>query len=183
MTHLALDLSKRSTGFALWHPGLEKPVCGTWELGSELTTLGRVFLRLHQRIHEIHSITPLECVAYEKPRHLDGFNQQSNADSHYQLVGLGAHVESYCEAKGIRRCGYVHQATWRRTFLGKMPRATKTSELKGMAMERCRQLGLAAQKHDAAEAIGILDYMLDRDRIFAPWRRGVVFDLPLGEQP
>lgn len=32
-TILALDLSKRSTGFALWGDSMAKPVSGIWSLG------------------------------------------------------------------------------------------------------------------------------------------------------
>ncbi|WP_334656979.1 hypothetical protein [Sphingomonas panaciterrae] len=182
--YLALDLSKTSTGFALWHSGLDKPVTGIWQLGSAITSPGTVFLRLHQRMHEHHVVTPLTAVAYEKPRHLDGFNVQSNAEAHFLAVSLAGHVESYCEAKSIRvvndRNGIgIHQATWRRHFIGKMPRATASAQLKGMAVARCRQLGIDVIRHDAAEAVGILDYLLDCERIMPPWRADEVLRAPL----
>lgn len=179
MNVLALDLSKASCGWALFSPGLEKPACGTWELGSDITSAGMVFLRLHQRINEIHTVTPLDAVIYEKPRHLDGFNQHSHEASHFLMVGLAAHVDSYCEARSIRKVRHVNQTTWRKHFLGPMKRGTKSATLKGFAIERCKQLGIIPGKHDAAEAVGILDYFLHLERITPPWRAEQVFTKPL----
>lgn len=177
--YLGLDLSKVSAGWAFWHEGLERPICGTWPLGSALTAPGTVFLRLHQHIHDLQKLGPLTALAYERPLHLGGQPMQSNAESHFLAVGLAAHVESYCEAKGIRPIMSVHQATWRRHFLGKMPRATTSAQLKGMAVRRCRQLGFDVFRHDAAEACGILDYLLDAQRVIPPWVAGEVLRAPL----
>jgi len=72
----------------------------------------------------------------------------------------------------------VPMATWRRHFLGKMPRATKSAELKDLAMQRCRQLGFKPAKHDEAEAIGLLDYACDQLQIVPYWNQ--VLRAPLG---
>lgn len=170
MSFLALDLSKRSTGWASWTPGMEQPACGTWELGGELTPPGLAFLRLHQRINEIHSLTPIECLIYEKPLDPATMGRHSSFDIAFILMGLAAHVDSYCEAKRIPRLSSVHQATWRRHWIGPMKRGTKSMRLKDFAVERCRQLGILPGKHDAAEAVGILDYRLHLDGITPPWR-------------
>ncbi|MEA3044555.1 MAG: hypothetical protein QOH47_2393 [Sphingomonadales bacterium] len=170
MSYLALDLSKRSTGWAHWAPGMAVPACGTWELGGDLTSAGLAFLRLHQRINEVHSVTPLECVIYEKPLDPATMGRHSSFDVAFVLIGLAAHVDSYCEAKRILRCSSAHQATWRKHFLGPMKRGTRSMSLKEFAVERCRQLGILPGKHDAAEAAGILDYRLHLDGITPPWR-------------
>lgn len=170
MTYLALDLSKKSTGWALWTPGSDRPHCGTWELGSELTSSGLVFLRLHQRLHDIHSVTPIESLTYEKPLDPGTLGRQTSFEIPFLLMGLAAHVESYCEAKRIPHVASAHQATWRRHFLGRMKRGTRSLDLKGYAMEACRQLGITPARHDAAEAVGILDYSLNIAGITPPWR-------------
>lgn len=171
MTHLALDLSKESAGWARWEPGMDRPECGTWELGSGiLTSPGRVFMRVHQRINEIHTVTPLTSVSYEKPLYLSVWQRNAHEEAHLLLVGLAAHVHSYCDAKGIRICRSVEMATWRRHFLGKFQRGTKGAELKAMAMSRCFDLGIKPNRHDAAEACGILDYALHLEGIDRPWR-------------
>lgn len=173
-SYLGLDLSKRSTGWALWSEGQERPACGTWELGSELTSLGKVFLRLHQRMNEIHSVSPLAGVWFEKP--LGGEAQTSDI----QLAiahGLAGHVLSFCEAMRIAKVQAAHMAQWRRHWLGPLPRKSRSADLKHMAFERCRMLGISPGKHDAAEAVGILSYGLDLAGIEVPWRDEHLFGL------
>ena len=53
-------------------------------------------------------------------------------------------------------------------------RGTKSVDLKAMAMSRCRDLGFDVNRHDAAEACGLLDYQLSVAGIIAPWREGVL---------
>lgn len=179
-TILALDLSKRSTGWALWSPEMSKPVSGTWSLGSELTSAGRSFLRLHQCMNDLYQIHPFEIVIYEEPLNLGPGAGVTNKDTIFALMGLAAHVDSYCEAKGVRKVRSVNQSSWRRHFIGSMKRGTKTKQLKEYAMERCAQLGMTPQKHDEAEAIGVLDYMCEMERIMPPWRSQEVLRQPLG---
>ena len=175
MALLTLDLSKRSAGWALWRPGMDLPVCGTWELGSEVTTAGRAFARLHERMNDIHRVTPLDEVRWEEPLLLGMGSHHSTPETQHVLIGLAAHAESFCEAVGIRRRGAVSAATWRRHFLGKLPRGTRSADLKQMAMEACCRLGMAPTRHDAAEACGILDHALFLGGVKPPWR------IPAGE--
>lgn len=168
---LALDLSKRSAGWALWHQGLDRPACGTWELGSELTSPGMVFARLHENITGIHgAMAALTSVHYERPLDPGTLGRQTNFDIPFLLIGLAAHVESWCCAMGVRHCQSHHQATWRRHFIGKMPRGTKSMTLKDFAVDQCKQLGILPGRHDAAEAVGILDFALHLAGIMPPWR-------------
>jgi hypothetical protein len=57
---------------------------------------------------------------------------------------------SFAEAIGCRWRS-VPIAAWRRHWIGKMPRGTKSPDLKRMAMLRCRELGFEVIKHDEAE--------------------------------
>lgn len=169
MRILALDLSKTSTGFATWGPGDATLASGVWELGSAFTTPGTTFCRLHQRMSEVAALGAIDAVFFEEPLNLQGSSIKTSAETIHLLVGLAAHAQSWGEAMGCRIIRPVHQATWRRHFLGKMPRATKSAELKDYAMARCRQLGFRPLKHDQAEAIGILDYACDSLSIVPPW--------------
>lgn len=179
-TILALDLSKRSTGFALWGTSMAKPVSGTWSLGSELTSAGRSFLRLHQCMNDLYQIHPFEIVIYEEPLNLGPGAGVTNKDTIFTLIGLAAHVDSYCEAKGVRKVRSVNQSSWRRHFIGSMKRGTKTKQLKEYAMERCQQLGFKPQRHDEAEAIGILSYMCAMEGIVPAWEAHEILRQPLG---
>lgn len=170
MRALALDLSKRSAGWAVWGPHDSTLASGTWVLGSEFTSKGKVFGNLHGNMSEIHALGEIDAVYYEKPLNLGASGPATNQDTLDLLIGLAMHAESWAEAMGCRIIRDVHQATWRRHFLGKMPRATKSAELKDYAMVRCRQLGFKPLKHDQAEAIGILDYACDALGMEPPWQ-------------
>jgi hypothetical protein len=173
LTVLALDLSIKSCGFALWSTGDSIPACGTWELAGGVAHAPRAFCRLHRRMKDVNDATPLHVVAYEDtvPPHM--LRGHSDAATVKALAGLAGHVESFCAAMGIRCCA-VNQSTWRRHFLGAMPRGVKTADYKHMAMTKCRELGFEVIKHDAAEACGLLDYQLSIEGIIAPWREGIL---------
>jgi hypothetical protein len=179
MRVLGLDLSKRSTGWACWAPGDDRAHSGVWELGSEYTSRGRVFANLHQRMSDLHALGPIDAIFFEEtidPRKLSG---HTNADTLRVLSGLAAHTESWGEAMGCQVVHPVNQVTWRRFFLGKMPAATKSEQLKDYAMRRARQLGFHPQKHDQAEAIGIMDFGCEQVGVTPPWRAQEVLRPPL----
>lgn len=173
LTVLALDLSVKSTGFALWSDGQAKPVCGTWELAGGIAHAAKAFVRLHRHLKDVYGLAPIDLIAFEDPLPPHAVHGQTSIDVLKASAGLAAHVQSFSEAMGIRRCA-VHQATWRRHFLGAMPRGVKTPDLKHLAMQRCRELGFEVIKHDAAEACGLLDYQLSIEGIIAPWREGIL---------
>lgn len=179
-TILALDLSKSSTGFALWETSMARPVSGTWSLGSSMTTTGQACINLHQRLNDLYSVSPFDIVIYESPLNLDSGKLVTSADTTFLLIGLAVHVDSFSEAKRIRKYRCVNQTTWRRHFIGSMKRGTKTTQLKAYSMERCSQLGFNPAKHDEAEAIGILDFMCEMEGIIPPWRANEVLRPPLG---
>lgn len=180
MRILALDLSKRSTGFACWGPDDSVAASGFWELGSEMTSNGRVFAKLHQHMTELHRLGRIDAVFYEEPLDPRVLSGHTNIDTLRVLSGLASHAQSWGEAMGCRIIRSVNMATWRRHFLGKMPRATKTAQLKELAMERARQLGFRPAKHDQAEAIGILDHACEELQIMPYWRRDEILRPPLG---
>lgn len=181
MTYLALDLSKRRTGFAAWQRGDARPVYGHWVLGSEYASQGETFARLHEKMAELRGVVKFQNIYLEQPIHPASLTGQTNIDTLRVLSGLAAHVHSFAAAVGIRQIVEVNIATWRRHFLGKMPRATKTAQLKRMALERCRQIGFTPRFDDEAEAIGILDFALDfHEHVTPPWRAQEVLRPALG---
>ena len=153
-----LDLSKPATGFACWAPGDARLASGTWRLGSEFTSRGRVFARLHENMMELDALGHVDAWFYEDSLNIMPGTVPTNLESVRLSAGLCAHVESGGEALGARIIRPVNQVTWRREFLGKQPRSMKKVDLKDMAMQRCRQLGFKPAKHDEAEAIGGLTY-------------------------
>lgn len=169
MRVLGLDLSKRCAGFAVWGPEDERPHSGFWELGSEFTPRGRVFAKLHQNMSDLHQLGKIDAIFYERPLQV-GSEGHTNADTLNLLIGLAMHAESWGEAMGCRIIKDVHQATWRRLFLGKLPRGMQSTDLKDMAMKQARRMGFRPIKHDQAEAIGIMDFGCEQLGLSPPWR-------------
>ena len=169
MRILALDQSESATGYAVWGEDDARAVTGWKVLGSEYTSPGRVFANIHELMTDLNQLGRIDAVFYETPRHLSGWNEHSNANSHLLLVGLAAHIESWTAAMSCR-CRSVNMATWRRHFIGAMKRGTKKADLKAFAMQRARELGFKPARHDEAEAIGILDFACDALGILPYWR-------------
>lgn len=178
MRVLALDLSKRSAGFACWGEDDPRPVSGTWTLGSEFTSPGRTYGKLHENMSGLHMVGPIDAVFYEEPLDPRFLSGTTNKDTVAVLFGLAAHAESWADAMGCRIIRCVNQVTWRRHFLGPMkrPRDERGKQIaidwKGLAIERCNALGFKPAKHDQAEAIGVLDYACDSLGMAMPWHAG-----------
>jgi hypothetical protein len=167
---LGLDLSKRSCGWAIWSPTQERAYSGTWELGSEYTSRGRVYAKLHQQLTDLHRTGAIDAIFYEEALNPAAMQGHTNIDSLRVLNGLVAHAESWGDAMGCSVVKAVHQATWRRLFLGKLPVGMRSNDLKDMAMKQARRLGFHPAKHDQAEAIGIMDYGCEQLGLSPPWR-------------
>lgn len=182
MPHLALDLSKSSTGFAIWQPGWDAPRFGSWSLGSEFTSTGKAFVNLHKNMGALMQMTgPFDTVTYEEPLLLGPAAKNTNAETQLLLIGLMAHVESFCAAKSIRRRQGVNNATWRAHFLQGVKvarggrKGDRSKALKELTIERCRQFGWTVARNDEADALGILDYWLSALKIETPWRDRALF--------
>ncbi len=172
----AFDLSKSSTGWAIWTPGWDAPRFGHWKLGGEFTTHGQTFCKLHRNLAELHRIAgPFEDVTYEEPLLLGPAAGNTSADTQMLLIGLAAHLESFCAAMNIRRCGYVNQSSWRKAFIGSIKRGTKRTTLKDLTMDRCRAHGWNPSRDDEADALGVLSYVLNTRKIETPWRDRALF--------
>lgn len=173
MSYVALDLSIRSTGWAMWREGQALPAHGIWNLAPHIDYAAKAFVRLHRSLAELHAIEPIDVLVFEEPPPTHTLRGHTNAATEAAKYGLVAHAMSFGEALGIRYQP-VSIAAWRRHFLGSMPRGTKSLDLKALAMSRCRELGFDPIKHDAAEALGQLDYQLSIEGIVPPWRQANV---------
>lgn len=170
----AFDLSKTSAGWAAWGSDLERPIHGSKALGhGNLTPPGLVFARVHGLMNDVHMMTGFTVAYIEEPLQPAAVQAHTTFDTLLLLYGLYAHALSFCEAKGIRAQS-PNQTTWRRHFIGKMKRGTKTPDLKAYTMERCRQLGMAPKNNDEGDALGILDWGCEVERITPPWRANEV---------
>lgn len=180
MNILALDLSKRSTGWAYYGQGGNTAQHGVWtRLGSEYTSRGGLFYNLYKTLLEHRQVMPFDMIYAEQPVNLIPNSVATTAENVWIAVGMAATVELFAHSFGVP-LNWIHQARWRREFLGRMPRAVKSSQLKDYAMERARQLGFRPQRHDDAEAIGILTYALQIERQPCPWVADEVLRQALG---
>lgn len=188
MTFLALDLSKTSTGWALWDRGWQLPRYGRWVLGSEYTSRGQVYAKLHGNLIDMRRcVSRFETIFYEQPINPVQLQGYTNITSITLAIGLAEHVESFSAAMPECRCEDVHIDTWRKDFIGANlsilakrearqkgkllgRRVSARDKLKAMTIERCRQLGMSPMTDDEADAIGILDYKLALRGIQTPWR-------------
>lgn len=174
MRILALDLSKNSSGWAYYERGADRPYHGCWtKIASEYTEeRGQIFYQLYRELTNTFATMPFDRIYAEEPINHLPQAVQTNAESVRLHLGLASTVELFAYTK---RCGavrWVNMATWRRFFLGPTPKGEKRPkgfDLKFLAIRRCKELGFNPQKHDDAEALGILDYALDAEDIRVPW--------------
>lgn len=179
-TILALDMSKRSTGYATFEVGSDVAFYGTWKLGSEFTPDGGTYCKLHQEMSDLNSLGKIEYIFFEDPLNATVLHGQTNIDTLRVLNGLAAHAESWGEAMGCRMIQRVNMTTWRKNFLGTVKRGTKRATLKQLSMERCNQLGWHPKNDDEADALGVLDWACVALKIMPPWRKNEVLRPPLG---
>lgn len=158
----------------MWSRGQERPAHGTWELAPSIDYAARAYVRLHKALLDLNRLEKIECLVFEEAIPAHQLHGNTNALTIRAAAGLATHAESFSEAIG---CRYheVPIAAWRRHWIGKMPRGTGTPDLKHFSMRRCRQLGFEPQKHDEAEAIGLLDYQLTIEGVTPPWRDQFLF--------
>lgn len=197
MIILALDMSKTSTGWALWDSARDKPVYGHWVLGSAFTSDGGVFAKLHQHLHDLHQVMPFDSLYFEQkinPVNLQGHTTISTINL---LSGLEAHAKSFGHVFGLRIVKAVSLDHWRPDFIGKFEhsdakararrarkegdtRASARKDLKDLTMERCRLLGFTPRNDDEGDALGILDYACGLEGLTPPWRAAEVLRPMLG---
>lgn len=196
---IALDLSKWSTGFAVWQPGWTRAHFGSWQLGSEYTADGAVFAKLHQNLIDLRAVMPFDRIYHEEAINAANLGGNTNIRALRLASGLAAHVESFGYAMGCQVAS-INIAKWRKDFVGadmvkdtrakhralakaKGSKSSATAELKNITIERCRQLGMKPANTDQADAIGILDYALDfHEHVTPPWRAQEVLRPMLGAE-
>ncbi len=177
---LALDLSKRSTGWALWERDSDSARFGTWVLGSEFTSRGATYKKLRRQVADLSSLVTISHIFFEEPLRQDQLQGHTNIESLRVLTGLAATAECLGEELGCRTVMPVSNKTWRALFIGRQKRGTGRETLKDLAKERCRQLGMKPKNDDEADAIGLLDYGCEALGITPPWRANEVLRPPLG---
>lgn len=178
---IALDLSKRSTGWAVWMGDDTAPRYGSWELGSEYTGRGQTYAKLHANLLDLRAVSRFEALYFEEPLNPNKLKGQTNIDTLRVLSGLAAHAESFGHAMELRIVQGINVDSWRPAFIGRVNSSeakrrakaagkSATDSLKALTMERCRLLGFHPRNTDEADALGILDYCAGLRGVVPPWR-------------
>lgn len=169
---LALDLSKKNTGWGLWSEGMDKPRYGSWKLGTEYTGPGQTQHKLIRNMTDLRQLDKFTSLYWEEPltqMQRMGHSNKGN-DIQVKLVGQCEVFAYVCRV----RTQEINQTSWRRHFVGKMPRGTKSKDWKQYAIERCQQYGWRPRGDDEADALGLLDYAISLEGLTPPWRQNEV---------
>ena len=146
------------------------PIYGHWQLGSQYTSDGKVFVKLHQQMSDLRRVVcRFDAIYFEEPLRPEMLSGHTNIDTLRVLTGLASHVESFAAAMSITAMR-INISSWRKFYIGKMPRTTKSKDWKAYSMERSLQLGFKPKRDDEADALGILDYSCELKGITPPWR-------------
>lgn len=143
---------------------------GVMDLTLAGSSVGKRLLRYHGKLHELLLHYMVDAVWCERV----WVGEKTHQETARTLFGIQAITEMVAAATGIQ-FHLVQPVTWRAHFLGKIPRGTKRKELKRLAVERCRQLGIEPRTDDEAEAVGILDYGLAQAKLASLTGAGPLF--------
>src|SRR3546814_17215444 len=136
-----LDLSKRSTGWALWEQGSDSARFGTWVLGSEYTSRGATYRKLRQHVADLSRLVTIEHIFFEEPLRPEQLQGHTNIDSLRVLTGLAAMAACLGEELGCRLVRGVSPSSLRVTLLGINTRRTTHPTPTSLTEERARPHG------------------------------------------
>jgi hypothetical protein len=164
MRYAAFDLSSK-LGWGAWDGHASKPLLGTktivgWDYDSgTMLELYRKWLGDFLRIHRPQKVA---IESWYIAPHMDG------ATIGKQIM-LSGFTQWACKASGTP-FHLVTAGQWRKTWYGSA-RRPEGNDWKLMAVNRCKALGWEAQDHNAAEAGGILDWLISEvGRETSTWR-------------
>lgn len=168
---LALDLST-VTGFAYWKPGMKGPKYGRWLLPANVgdeTEL--VTLALRRKLHDYHALESFADGTVVSERAI----KKPTDTLHTLEILLGLVMEASTTARWlgavprvIDNGDMIAHWTGSRHFEG------KTSEIrreirKAMSVLAARARGWSPSDHNAADALGLLNYYADFWNVDVPW--------------
>lgn len=187
MIFLALDPSKKCTGWAMYAPGWNTARLGHWTLGSKFTGDGQVFCKLTRHLKDMRDVAGFDHLYYEAP--LNPVNLMGHTTIHtiLLLAGLRGEIERFGYASRCRIVKPVNVNDWLPHWAGRQEvneakatarrlkkegckSASARGDLKNLTIQRARSYGFQPDNSDEADALAILDYALDLNGIVPPWR-------------
>lgn len=166
MAYLALDAATKC-GWALWAPGMTKPAHGVFRLPPDADELGRPLEVLRSNLRDLHNLHGLTHIWYESP-----IVRHPNIKTIQKLCAMTGMIE-WMSYKLDAHCRQVMQQSWRKYFFN--IGTGKTEILKRAAIEACHLRGWEPADDNAADALGILEFMLTSLRVDFPWDVPVFF--------
>lgn len=180
---LVYDLST-SAGWALYAPGRPAPRHGVLKLPKPNSEgfNGAMFKLLFDHISWADRNFGLAQLGFESfmaptgGRKDDDTPFVTNPKTLKVQIGLVAIVE-LCAAILEIPCTSIHNASWRRQWLGSQPRGTKRERWKQLAVDKATRCGWAPKGDDDADAIGQLHFLLTKLGIRPDWEAVLTKDL------
>lgn len=173
MDCLALDQSKRNTGWARWRTGDVLPKLGSLSLGGSLTSRYSCVIKLQQFLHDQFAFGAPDAVFWETPRNpnnLMGKNSRQDWPTTLLTSALDAAIGTYCTAKRPPIFYSIDPDESFVSFCVGMKRNTRRKDRLDLLQERARYYGASPRNADEASAMAILDRGLYLENIVAPWR-------------
>lgn len=171
---LTLDLASR-LGFCKWNPG-QTPKIGTYLLPEvQNDSYGKRSWTYRQWLLKALKETEAELCVYEKNLLVPKRDTVHKINLSCSLVMI---TEEVCYEMKVR-CASVPVREWRKHYLGHGDYPTE--EAKEYAMNRAKAAGFNPQHHDAAEALGIMDYTADLMKLRKDWPDSNIFGGLLGK--
>lgn len=168
---LALDLSTIA-GFAYWRPGMERPRYGRWELPANVgDETERVTLALRRKMRDYHAIESFEAGTVIIERAI----KKPTDKLHTLEILLGLAMEASTTARDlgavprvIDNGDMVKHWTGARDFPGKTADERRKTR-KAYSMKAAAAKGWKPADHNAADALGLLDYYVHLWKVAVPW--------------
>ena len=108
---VALDLAT-ITGFAMWRPGLDKPVSGTWTIPQTGEDAGKFLFLARERFNKTFWETKIETLVYESPV----LPPKTQIATLRKLYGLAAFTELLALDLKVNTVLEVSNASFRKHF-------------------------------------------------------------------
>lgn len=160
---LTLDLSFSGTGWALMRSPEVAPLSGVWPLKVGTNSDAEVFHKLRNQLHDLISLEKPKLVAYEAPRPpvmaKSGAAAFTTFDTFFKLIGLCAVTEEVAHSLGVAKITKCNVMTVRKHFCG------SGHAKKDKVMQTCRDLGWRFVDDNAADALAILHYLCNRQKV------------------
>ena len=165
---LTLDLAGR-LGFCRWNPGAS-PYIGTYLLPEPVDKCyGRRNSTFRQWLIKTIQTHEIELVVYEENIIIP---KRDNLNRLKLAIGLTMITEEVCFSQNIS-CSTAAISQWRKHYLGSG--GYSTEQAKEYCMNKAQAAGFKPQHHDAAEALGIMDFTADMLKIQKDWPDSNIF--------